>query len=231
MLATSLAWQKVTSSANQVFRSIPGKHCFFPGRTESPRRMPDFVKDQSNKSSPWLGRTWWACLFLSIGLIFFDGCSRTDYVQKISSLSLSEVPAQQMQKLTEGRLEPLILPPYAMDARWWVMHAKQMLREGSWRVRYTATDNAPDGREVHWSSLLSWLLCGMAGVWAGIFGQPMDTRLLHGGRRRLRRLPPCQKLDVQPPRLDAPNFENQCPVCRRLFERTNRRWRSSCHDL
>ena len=136
--------------------------------------MPDFVKDQSNKSSPWLGRTWWACLFLSIGLIFFDGCSRTDYVQKISSLSLSEVPAQQMQKLTEGRLEPLILPPYAMDARWWVMHAKQMLREGSWRVRYTATDNAPDGREVHWSSLLSWLLCGMAGVWAGIFGQPMD---------------------------------------------------------
>jgi len=154
--------------------SDSGYELIFPARMERPRRIADFVKDRSNKSSNWLGRALGACLVLSLLLIFFDGCSRAEYAHKISSLSLSEVPAQQMQKLTEGRLEPLILPPYAMDARWWVMHAKQMLREGSWRVRYTATDNAQDGREVHWSSLLSWLLCGLAGVWGGISGQPMD---------------------------------------------------------
>lgn len=134
----------------------------------------NLCKDRLTMSPNLLGRTLWACLLLSLVLILFDGCSRNDYVQKISSLSLSEVPPHQMQKLSEGRLEPLILPPYAMDARWWVMHAKQMLREGSWRVRHTATDNAPHGREVHWSSPLSWLLCGMAGVWAGISGQPVE---------------------------------------------------------
>lgn len=115
-----------------------------------------------------------ACLVLSLLLISFDGCSRAGYVNKTSSLSLSDVSPAQAQALSGGRLEPLILPPYAMDARWWVMHAKQMLREGSWRVRHTATDNAPEGREVHWSSSLSWLLCGMAGVWSGITGQPVD---------------------------------------------------------
>lgn len=141
---------------------------------EPPRPIADFVKDRSNKSSNWLGRALGACLVLSLLLIFFDGCSRADYVHKISSLSLSDVSPGQAQALSGGQLEPLVLPPYAMDARWWVMHAKQMLREGSWRARHTATDNAPDGREVHWSSSLSWLLCGMAGIWAAISGQPVE---------------------------------------------------------
>jgi hypothetical protein len=126
--------------------------------------------------SPWPKVSW----LVSIGLIFaflllfFDGCSRVDYVRKVSSVSLGEIPPSRMQKLSGGVLEPLILPTYAMDARWWVMHAKQMLREGSWRVRHTATDNAPEGREVHWSSLLVWLLCGVAGVISMVTGQPVD---------------------------------------------------------
>jgi hypothetical protein len=154
--------------------SDAGYVLIFPARMGPPRQIADFVKDRSNKSSSWLGRALGACLVLSLLLIFFDGCSRADYIHKISSLSLSDVSPGQAQALSGGRLEPLVLPPYAMDARWWVMHAKQMLREGTWRVRHTATDNAPDGREVHWSSSLSWALCGMAGIWAAISGQPVE---------------------------------------------------------
>lgn len=111
-------------------------------------------------------------LVFAVLLMVFDGCSRVDYARKLSSVNLSEIPPARAQALSGGVLEPLILPPYAMDARWWVMHAKQMLREGSWRVRHTATDNAPEGREVHWSSALLWLLCGMAGVISMVTGQP-----------------------------------------------------------
>jgi len=154
--------------------SDAGYVLIFPARMGPPRQIADFVKDRSNKSSNWLGRALGACLVLSLLLIFFDGCSRADYIHQISSLSLSDVSPGQAQALSGGRLEPLVLPPYAMDARWWVMHAKQMLREGPWRVRHTATDNAPDGREVHWSSSLSWALCGMAGIWGAISGQPVE---------------------------------------------------------
>ena len=47
---------------------------------------------------------------------------------------------------------------FAPDGRWWIMHAERMAREGLWRIRSTANDNAPDGREVHWSSLPAWNL-------------------------------------------------------------------------
>lgn len=106
--------------------------------------------------SAWPKVSWLAAsgLVFAVLLMAFDGCSRVDYVRKLSLLNLGEIPPARAQALSGGVLEPLILPPYAMDARWWVMHAKQMLREGSWRVRHTATDNAPEGREVHWSSAL-----------------------------------------------------------------------------
>jgi hypothetical protein len=49
----------------------------------------------------------------------------------------------------------------APDGRWWIMHAERLAREGGWRIRHTANDNAPDGREVHWSSLQLWNLIGL----------------------------------------------------------------------
>jgi len=69
----------------------------------------------------------------------------------------------------QGRLvEPLsfadgehtrnLVIPTAPDSRWWIMHAERMARTGEWRIRSTGNDNAPDGREVHWSSLPTWNL-------------------------------------------------------------------------
>lgn len=50
----------------------------------------------------------------------------------------------------------------APDGRWWIMHAERMAREGSLRIRKTKSDNPPNGREVHWSSLQMWNLIGIS---------------------------------------------------------------------
>lgn len=65
-----------------------------------------------------------------------------------------------------------ILPPASLDARWWVIHTENFLRGNSLRVRATDLDNAPVGREVHWSSSLIWLLAALAGIISAWTGQP-----------------------------------------------------------
>ena len=59
-----------------------------------------------------------------------------------------------------------ILPPASMDMRWWILHAQSLLESDSIRVRSTSIDNAPIGREVHWSSGLIWLIAGLARLMA-----------------------------------------------------------------
>ncbi len=44
------------------------------------------------------------------------------------------------------------------DGYHWVMQTEQMIATGDWRVRRVDYDNAPEGREVHWSSPLHWWL-------------------------------------------------------------------------
>lgn len=103
----------------------------------------------------------------------------------------------------QGRLvEPLAFPDgehtrnlviaSAPDGRWWIMHAERMARAGEWRIRSTGSDNAPDGREVHWSSLPAWNLVALGKLlapwkprpdlsaieWAALFVGPTTFLLL-----------------------------------------------------
>lgn len=52
----------------------------------------------------------------------------------------------------------LVLPAGHADAQMWVRHALAGEAAGQWRVRESRVDNAPAGREVHWSSSVAWLL-------------------------------------------------------------------------
>jgi hypothetical protein len=95
-------------------------------------------------------------------------------IGKISAVSFTDV-APHTVKLPPGtREEHLVLPNSSVDARWWVVHTKKMLRDGTWRVRGTALDNAPGGREVHWSSFLMWVLALLAWVRSWGTGQPAE---------------------------------------------------------
>jgi hypothetical protein len=53
---------------------------------------------------------------------------------------------------------PVPLLEIAFDGYVWNRHAEKLGENGEWRVRYTDMDNAPEGREVHWSSGFAWYL-------------------------------------------------------------------------
>jgi hypothetical protein len=53
------------------------------------------------------------------------------------------------------------------DTYYWLSYADRISKGESWRIRYTLADNAPEGRPVHWSQSISWLLVafGKARQW------------------------------------------------------------------
>jgi hypothetical protein len=74
-------------------------------------------------------------------------------------------------------IQETILPPASMDMRWWILDAQSLLQSDSLRIRDTSIDNAPAGREVHWSSGLIWLIAGMAKLISYFTGQPALDRV------------------------------------------------------
>ena len=61
-----------------------------------------------------------------------------------------------------------VIPARHADAQTWVRHAIAADEANAARVRFTTTDNAPLGREVHWSSAFLNLLRGGARLQAGV---------------------------------------------------------------
>ena len=112
----------------------------------------------------WIRFSLLASLLVVLTTLSFDAWSRLEMVEKISAVSFAENPIGRTQVSPGGREENLMLPHSSVDARWWVIHTRQMLREDTWRVRQTPLDNAPEGREVHWSSFLMWILAGLAWI-------------------------------------------------------------------
>lgn len=65
------------------------------------------------------------------------------------------------------------VPLVYVDAQMWVRYALDLQENGGARTRFTDVDNAPFGREVHWSSLLTWVIAG-AGEWRHLAtGEPL----------------------------------------------------------
>lgn len=112
------------------------------------------------RSSGWAALL--SCLALTMLVLAADTMTRWATVEKISAVSFSEVAPGSLPLPPGAFEENLILPYHSIDARWWVLHARRMLAEGSWRIRHTDYDNAPEGREVHWSSFLVWVLAALA---------------------------------------------------------------------
>ena len=50
-----------------------------------------------------------------------------------------------------------VFEPESLDSQWYVMHTSQMLRDSAVRVRSTRQDNAPFGRDLHWSAAIPWV--------------------------------------------------------------------------
>jgi len=120
----------------------------------------------------WIGPTLLACFALVAATLVLDSMARLGAVEKISAVSFSDTPPNSLPLPPECREETILLPQASVDARWWVIHTREMLRDGAWRIRRNDLDNAPAGREVHWSSFLMWVLSALAWIRSVSTGEP-----------------------------------------------------------
>jgi hypothetical protein len=100
-----------------------------------------------NRRTRWsiLAITW--VVIASLGVL--DSLAVRDYVTMLDESSL--LPPDSLP-LTRSA------PADFADARTWVRYALAVEEGGPWRTRWTDIDNAPIGREVHWSSGLVHLI-------------------------------------------------------------------------
>jgi hypothetical protein len=66
------------------------------------------------------------------------------------------------------------------DPCYWLTYAAEMVERGAWRLRATSFDNAPYGREMHWSQAISWLLVLFGWGRRLVTGEPWAAALENG---------------------------------------------------
>ncbi|MBM3851849.1 MAG: hypothetical protein FJ399_01695, partial [Verrucomicrobia bacterium] len=114
--------------------------------------------------------TWGLCA----GLILSHHRAEREYITVLDQLGLRDAPVAST---------PLrqVIPARHADAQMWSQHALAAAEAGDLRLRFTHADNAPHGREMHWSSGLLWLLRAGAtvqGILTGQTGPPALERSL-----------------------------------------------------
>ncbi len=72
---------------------------------------------------------------------------------------------------------PVPLLEIAFDGYVWNSHAEKLGENGEWRVRFTDMDNAPYGREVHWSSGFAWYLRGLGEIYRHYTGDTLRNSI------------------------------------------------------
>ena len=72
---------------------------------------------------------------------------------------------------------PVPLLEIAFDGYVWNRHAEKLGEDGEWRVRFTDMDNAPHGREVHWSSGFALYLRGLGEIYSHYSGDTLRNSI------------------------------------------------------
>jgi hypothetical protein len=111
---------------------------------------------------------WLPALVLALGFLAADTGRRLEAIAAVSGLRPSDAtpPSPDPSSATgfaAGR-HRLILPTAGVDGYHWLLQTERMLAGGGLRIRHTPLDNAPEGREVHWSSPPRWWLAFLARV-------------------------------------------------------------------
>ena len=108
-----------------------------------------------------------AVLLLALALVAVPAGWRVAWADRASTLPGAPV--------IPGRHR--IVPFAALDGLYWISYAQEMAATGSWRVHATQIDNAPLGREVHWSSSIAWCLLGLGHIRQAFTGEPLPTAI------------------------------------------------------
>lgn len=108
-------------------------------------------------------------LWILLGLLLLAGhigffTWHTDHAAQ--SFNRSTVPPDTIEGVPEPRFF------LETDSYAWLAHTRDLMNSGDWRIRHTFMDNAPYGRDMHWSHLLIWTLRGMGTAIIAVTGYP-----------------------------------------------------------
>ena len=122
-----------------------------------------FPAARSNASKTKVSWMLLGLLLLAGHVVFFTW--HTDWAAQ--SFNHSTVPADTIEGVPEPRFF------LETDSYAWLAHTRDLMNSDHWRIRWTFMDNAPYGREMHWSHLLIWSLRGMATAIMAATGWPV----------------------------------------------------------
>jgi hypothetical protein len=71
----------------------------------------------------------------------------------------------------------IVLMARGIDSCHWIMNAQRMAHEKQWRIRQMPDDNAPYGRDMHWSQFLLWWLVISGRIVAYFTGMPLGAAI------------------------------------------------------
>ncbi len=119
---------------------------------------------------------------LIVGLLFVHALFFRNYVGRIDQLAFAGAGGLRENPSRRGGAEtPLqhVVPTSFSDAQMWVRHALALADGAGPQLRWTDTDNAPYGREVHWNSALAWAIVGAGGLRHLFTGEPLPSAIEH----------------------------------------------------
>jgi hypothetical protein len=107
---------------------------------------------------------WVAALALTLAVLGVDSAQRLESIREITARRSSDVPEPEPDPRSPSGYawgqHRAILP--AIDGYHWILQTERMLSGGGLRIRTADYDDAPVGREVHWSGVMRWWSGGLA---------------------------------------------------------------------
>jgi tetratricopeptide (TPR) repeat protein len=116
----------------------------------------------------WCGFT--AILIACIGYVLFHAFM----IDRVTVRLCGEIDGPNAKP---AEVLPVPLLEIAFDGYVWNHHAEKLGENGEWRVRFTDMDNAPYGREVHWSSGFAWYLRGLGEIYRHYTGDTLRNSI------------------------------------------------------
>jgi hypothetical protein len=126
------------------------------------RTDPSPPRESPRPRWPVLFAAWLACA----AFVFLHTATVRDYLALLDEAAAA--PATPLRQL---------IPARQADAQMWLRHALAAHEAGDLRTRFTTADNAPAGREVHWSSPPAWLLRSAAALRRAFTGETSAAAL------------------------------------------------------
>ena len=113
--------------------------------------------------------TWLFGWLLAVGFVGWHAFAVERYLDRVTATRFSDEPVE-----TPLQRVPQAIAP---DGQMWVRHALAMEENGSWRLRSSAIDNAPEGRPIYWNSAWALWLSACGHVRKAFTGESLATAI------------------------------------------------------